>query len=179
LVGHKIPDTEANRGLNITDPQSGFRAFDKNALHVFSFRSNGLSIENEMLLDAGKAGLRIKEVEVGTIYDADNSTEHPFTHSLKVLMNVLHDMELNRPLYYFTIPGLVFAATGIFMGLSFLRDFFAGGRLFFGPTLLMIFLTLIGSFIAFTGIILHAMSRVINESRVTNIEKREELHNEM
>jgi hypothetical protein len=96
-------------------------------------------------------------------YDVDCSSENPVSHGLKVLVNILHDMELNKPLYYFTAPGLIFAAAGLFLGLNFLRDFYTGGRLNFGPTFLMIILTLVGSFMAFTGIILHSISRMINE----------------
>jgi hypothetical protein len=42
--------------------------------------------------------------------------------------------------------------------------FYLGGSLNFGPTLLMIMLTLVGCFMGFTGIILHSMSRLVNES---------------
>jgi hypothetical protein len=72
-------------------------------------------------------------------------------------------MELNRPLYYFTIPGIFFTVVGVAMGLSFLRDFYLGGKLFFGPTLFMILMTLVGTFMIFTGVILHTMSRLIND----------------
>ena len=82
-----------------------------------------------------------------------------------VLVKVLHDMELNRPLFYFTVPGMVMGIVGLFLGLSFLRTFYLGGSLMFGPTLLMIMLTVVGTFMSFTGIILHSMSRLINESR--------------
>jgi hypothetical protein len=82
-----------------------------------------------------------------------------------VLANVITDMELNRPLYYFTLPGAIFGIFGLAMGLSFLRSFYNGGGLYFGPTLLMILLTLVGTFMVFTGIILHTMSKLINENR--------------
>ncbi len=164
-IGQNILDsaTNLNTGLQVTDTQSGFRAFGRNTLSSFRFKSNGLAIESEMLSDAANAGLKIKEVEIGVRYDVDCSSENPVSHGLKVLMNVLHDMELNRPLYYFTAPGLIFTAAGLFLGLNFLRDFYTGGRLNFGPTLIMIILTLVGSFMAFTGIILHSISRMINE----------------
>ncbi len=118
-----------------------------------------------MLADAAKAGLWVKEMEIGVRYDVDCSTENPVSHGLRVLVKVLHDMELNRPLYYFTVPGMVFAAVGLLMGLSFLQRFYHGGGLMFGPTLLMILLTLVGSFMVFTGIILHTMSRLIRETK--------------
>jgi glycosyltransferase involved in cell wall biosynthesis len=167
-IGQSVLDkaTNFNSGLHITDTQSGFRAFDKDILPVFKFRSNGMAIESEMLMDAANAGLKMKEVEIGVRYDVDCSTENPISHGLRVLVNVLYDMELNKPLYYFTAPGLLFTIVGIGMGLTFLRDFYLGGRLNFGPTLFMILLTLVGSFMAFTGIILHSVSRLIKENRI-------------
>lgn len=152
-------------GLDITDSQSGFRAFAADTKEVFRFKQNGLAIESEMLADAANARLRIKEVEIGVRYDVDGSSMNPVRHGIKVLVNILQDMELNRPLYYFTAPGIVMTAIGIVMGLNFMRDFYHGSPLQFGPTLLMIMLTLMGSFMSFTGIILHSISKMINESR--------------
>ncbi len=166
-VGQKVLDTASNlgSGANLTDTQSGFRAFAPSTIPVFRFGQKGLSIESEMLSDAGQAGLRIKEVEIGVRYDVDCSTENPVSHGVRVLVKILHDMELRRPLYYFTLPGLVLAGVGVGMGLLFLKDFYHGAPLHFGPTLMMIMLTLVGSFLAMTGVILHSISRLINESK--------------
>jgi glycosyltransferase involved in cell wall biosynthesis len=169
-LGQNLLDraTNLNSGLHITDTQSGFRAFARHTLPAFKFKSNGLAIESEMLMDAAKAGFRIKEVNIGVRYDVDCSSENPITHGLKVLANIINDMELNRPLYYFTLPGAIFGIIGLGMGLSFLQSFYNGEGLLFGPTLMMILLTLVGTFMVFTGIILHTMSKLINENR-TNI----------
>ncbi|MCX9025936.1 MAG: glycosyltransferase family 2 protein [Candidatus Methanoperedens sp.] len=166
-IGQNILDsaTNLNTGLKITDTQSGFRAFARHTLPVFKFKSNGLAIESEMLMDAANAGFRIKEVDIGVRYDVDGSSENPVKHGLKVLANVIHDMELNRPLYYFTLPGAVLGTIGLAMGLSFLQSFYHGGGLMFGPTLIMILCTLIGTFMVFTGIILHTISKLINENK--------------
>ncbi len=166
-IGQSVLDkaTNLNSGLRITDTQSGFRAFARHAIPAFRFRHNGMAVESEMLMDAANAKLKIKEVEVHARYDVDCSTESPVNHGLKVLVKVLQDMELNRPLYYFTLPGMVFAVVGLGLGLSFMRDFYLGGSLRFGPTLLMIMLTLIGIFMTFTGIILHTVARLIHEQK--------------
>ncbi len=166
-IGQNILDkaTNLNSGLKISDTQSGFRAFARHTLPAFRFKSNGLAIESEMLMDAANAGFRIKEVNIGVRYDVDCSSESPVKHGLKVLVNVIHDMELNRPLYYFTLPGAIFGVIGLTMGLSFLQRFYNGGGLMFGPTFLMILFTLIGTFMMFTGIILHTMSKLINEKK--------------
>jgi len=167
-IGQNILDsaTNFNCGLHVTDTQSGFRAFARHTLPAFSFKSNGLAIESEMLMDAANAGLWIKEVSIGVRYDVDCSSENPIKHGLKVLANVIHDMELNRPLYYFTLPGAILGIIGLAMGLTFLQSFYNGGSLLFGPTLIMILLTLIGTFMVFTGIILHTMSKQINEQKI-------------
>ena len=166
-VGQKVLDTATNfdAGLSVTDSQSGFRAFSGRAKEVFRFHQNGLAIESEMLADAAAAGLRIKEVAIGVRYDVGTSSEHPVTHGVRVLVNVLHDMELRRPLFYFTVPGMLLAGAGILMGLESLRVFAHGGSLQYAPTLLMVFLTLIGSFMALTGIILHSISRILLECK--------------
>ena len=101
-----------------------------------------------MLADAAVADPRIKEVEIGVRYDVDGYSENPEAHGMRVLFKVLHDMELRQPLYYFTVPGLLMAGVGILMGLEFLSRFVHGGSLMYGPTLFMVILVLVGSFVA-------------------------------
>ncbi|KKH96466.1 dolichyl-phosphate mannose synthase [Methanosarcina sp. 1.H.T.1A.1] len=165
-VGQTILDkaTNMNSSIQVTDSQSGFRAFAGYTKDIFRFNSNGMEIESEMLADAGNAGLRIKEVEIGVRYDVGHSTENPIRHGLMVLLKILKDMEFNRPLYYFTIPGIALGTGGIYMGINFLHTFYLGGGLNFGPTILMILLTLVGTFMAFTGIMLHSIAGIIRGS---------------
>lgn len=164
-MGQKVLDLATNIGcgLSITDTQSGFRAFAGRTKGIFRFEQKGLAIESEMLADAAAAGLRIQEVEIGVRYDVNGSSENPVVHGLRVLFNVLHDMQLRKPLIYFTLPGSLMAGAGILMALEFLRTFAHGGSLQYGPTLLMILLMLLGSFLALTGMILHILSRVMHE----------------
>ena len=105
-------------------------------------------------------------------YDVGASSEHPVTHGVRVLVEVLHDMELRRPLFYFTVPGMLLAGAGILMGLEFFRIFAHGGSLQYGPALLMIMLTLVGSFMALTGIILHSISRILLECKSELVSER-------
>lgn len=162
-LGQTILDkaTIVNSGVKITDSQSGFRAFAASTKNIFRFNAQGMAIESEMLADAGKAGLRIKEVEIDVRYDVDGSTEHPLKHGLSVLLKVCRDIEFNSPLCCFTIPGFILGIFGLYMGLSFLQVFYHGGSLHFGPTILMVLLTLVGMFMAFTGIVLHSVSSLI------------------
>lgn len=167
-VGMKVLDAATNivGGVNVSDTQSGFRAYGKNAIERIYIKDCGMAAGSEILLQAKDNNLRIGEVPIHCSYDVERaSTQNPVCHGVKTLLKILHDMELRRPLYYFTLPGIIMTALGVGMGLDFLRTFYHGGTLSFGPTLLMIMLTLIGSFMALTGIMLHTMSRLIIESR--------------
>jgi glycosyltransferase involved in cell wall biosynthesis len=165
-VGQTILDrfTNMNSGVKITDSQSGFRAFAASTKDAFRFDAQGMAIESEMLADAGKAGLRIKEVEIGVRYDVDGSTLNPIKHGLEVFVTVLKDIEFSKPLYYFTVPGLSLGIGGLFMGAHFLQIFVSGGGLQFGPTILMILLIIVGTFMALTGILLHSVSSVMKNA---------------
>ncbi len=162
-VGQKILDTATNisTGLEITDTQSGFRAFSSKTIPHFRFRDPGFVVESEMLADAAEAGLRIMEVEVGVRYDLDGSTRNPVSHGVSVLLRILGDIEVRRPLYYFTLPGLIIGIAGAALTLMFIRDYITGVSVNMGPTIVAVMLTLFGTFFIFTGIILDSMRRMI------------------
>ena len=162
-VGQKILDraTNISTGLDITDTQSGFRAFSSASIPHFRFRDPGFVVESEMLADAAEAGLRIVEVEVGVRDDVDGSTRNPISHGVSVLLRIIGDLELKRPLYYFTLPGLIIGITGAILSLMFIRDYITGLSVNMGPTIVAVMLTLFGTFFIFTGIILDSMRRMI------------------
>lgn len=164
-IGQTILDTATNMnsGLKITDSQSGFRAFSASTKDIFRFKAQGMAIESEMLADAGHHGLRITEVEIGVRYDVDCSTVNPIKHGIGVLLMVLKDIEFNKPLYYLTVPGAALGISGFFMGARFVHEFSMGKSLYFGPTVLMILLIIVGSFMALTGIMLHSISTILRE----------------
>jgi len=159
--------TNINSGLKITDSQSGFRAFAASTIDIFRFNANGMAIESEMLADAGKAGLRITEVDISVRYDVGCSTKKPVQHGLEVLVLILKDMEFNKPFFYFTFPGMFLGIGGLYMGSLFLQIFLMGGRLNFGPTMLMVMLIIVGSFMSLTGIILHSLSAILRDVKPT------------
>jgi glycosyltransferase involved in cell wall biosynthesis len=166
-VGQTILDkaTVLNSGVKITDSQSGFRAFSASVIDIFRFDAQGMAIESEMLADAGKFGLRVAEVEIGVRYDVDCSTISPIKHGLGVLLTVLKDVEFNRPLFYLTLPGIILGISGLVMGAKFLQEFSMGKGLYFGPTILMVLLVVVGSFMVLTGILLHSISSILKDSR--------------
>jgi glycosyltransferase involved in cell wall biosynthesis len=163
--GQKILDamTNINTQEKFTDSQSGFRAFNARSVKSFKFSENGFAIESEMLKDAVNSGLRIKEVDIDVRYDVDGSTLNPIRHGFGVFIKILHNMEYDKPLLFFFVPGIVLTLIGFFTGLVFLQQYFNGEGLKFGPTLLMMLITLIGFYLTFTGIILHTISSLFKK----------------
>lgn len=163
-IGQTVLDkvTNLNGDLAITDSQSGFRAFARHTMPAFRFNCVNFGIESEMLMDAANFGLRVKEVEISVRYDVDGSTKNPVTHGVGVLIRVINDLEFQRPLYFFTLPGVIIIVAGVVLGLMFFGDYLGGGSKSLLPTVLAIMATLAGGFLAFTGIILDSIARMIN-----------------
>lgn len=147
-----------SRDVNVTDTQSGFRAFSMKAARIFKFSSDQLAIDSEMLMDAAKARLRIKEVDIAVRYDVGHSYAHPLTHGLQVLGGVLRNIEFKTPLLAFTAPGFIFIGIGVALAVYVVRGFYAWGHVPNGPAILMLLFMLVGTFLALTGIILDSMA---------------------
>lgn len=92
-VGQQVLDkaTNISAGIDVTDSQSGFRAFSARSRECFRFSDTGFGIESEMLVDAAEAGLKITEVPITVRYDVDGSTKDPVTHGVGVLLNIAKD----------------------------------------------------------------------------------------
>ncbi len=56
-------------GINLTDPQNGFRAINRKALETIKIENDGAAHCNEILIKSFKNNLRIKEVPVSVIYN--------------------------------------------------------------------------------------------------------------
>ena len=166
-VGQTLQDTTAkmNFNLKITDAQSGFRAFAASTNGIFRFSGKKTAIENEMLADAGRSGIRITEVEIGTYNNPGVSIRNPAKYILGALQTVVEDIEANKPLYFYSVPGFALATCGFYMGFKFMEAFFLGSAsLNFGHTFLMVFLALAGAYMTLRGIIEHSMEGAVRQT---------------
>jgi glycosyltransferase involved in cell wall biosynthesis len=162
VVLDKVIHLGLKRDVTITDTQSGFRAFSLKSAPFFKFNSDELAIDSEMLMDAANAQLRIKEVDIGVRYDVGRSSKHPLSHGLQVLTGVLRSIEFKRPLLAFTVPGLILIAVAAGIAAFVIQAYFILGHVVLGPTLLMLLFMLVGTFLVFTGLILHSVSALFD-----------------
>jgi len=145
----------------IADSQCIFRAFAASTKDIIHFDAQGMTIESKTLADAGKSGLRIKEVEIGTRHNFGDQVRDPIKYILGVLKTVVKDIEVNKPLYFYAVPGFALATCGFYMGLRFLEGILLGiESLHFWPVFLMVFLSVAGVYMTVGGIVKHSLVEV-------------------
>jgi glycosyltransferase involved in cell wall biosynthesis len=91
----------------LTDAQSGFRAYSKNAIEKINIFEEGMAVSTEILLRAKEKFLRITEVPVTVNYNVERpSTNNPITHGIGVLYSLVQFISLRHPLAFYGLPGL-------------------------------------------------------------------------
>lgn len=103
---------------NLTDAQSGFRAYSKNALLKINLVEEGMAISTEILLKAKEKSLQIKEVPIAIKYNTGNSTSthNPLSHGIGVMYTIIQFISLRHPLAFYALPGIVLLIiSGLYM----------------------------------------------------------------
>jgi glycosyltransferase involved in cell wall biosynthesis len=151
--------TNAGTNMHITDTQNGFRAFSKKTFDCFSFGQSGMAIESEMLMDAAKAEMRIKEVPIDVRYDvAKASTYNPIKHGLTVLGHIISLISERRPLLFFCVPGVILLAIGMVAAFMTFDSFNNTRNISIYYAMIGSACVIIGIFSSFTGLILNAIT---------------------
>jgi len=147
---------------NLTDSQSGFRAYSKNALEKINIYENGMSVSTEILLKAKEKDLIIKEVPITVRYDVeDASTQNPLKHGISVIHSVILFVSLKHPLTFYGILGLVFLGLGIAFMASAL-DLFSATRYVSTPNIILAAgFFIIGIVLLATSVILYTMAALL------------------
>ncbi|GAI82345.1 unnamed protein product, partial [marine sediment metagenome] len=93
--------------VNVTDSQSGYRAYSRKALDQIHPTEDGMSAGVEILLQARNYGLKICEIPIKCDYSVDKPfSRNPLSHGFGVLMSILRHVELSRPLFFFGFIGV-------------------------------------------------------------------------
>lgn len=152
-------------GLKITDGQSGFRTYSKNALNQINITEKGMSASSEILQKASNKNLSISEIPITVSYEGHTSNQNSLSHGTGVLLSTIKFISVKHPLTYLGIPGGIIFIAGILLGNSFLENYLATKQLFLGSLYGSIVLILIGMILSATAIILFSMATLIKEQR--------------
>lgn len=75
----------AKIGQRVLDSQCGYRLISRNAYSQISLDSDGFEIESEMLIKAGRLGMKISWIPISTIYSKEKSYIRGFRDSSRFI----------------------------------------------------------------------------------------------
>lgn len=147
----------------ITDAQSGIRAYNRMAMESLVLTEDGMGVSTEILVKAREKGLNVNEVPVTIYYNEKSSTHNPIVHSLDVVLNTLKHMSINRPLLFYGGPGIISLLISMFFWIWTIEVFTRTRGVITNVTLVAIGTTIVGLMLLTTAIILWVIVSVIRE----------------
>ncbi len=147
---------------DLSDSQSGFRAYSKHAISKLAIYEDGMAVSTEILLSAKEQNLSIVDVPIEVRYDVDKaSTHNSLSHGFSVLTSVFRYVSVKHPLSFYCLPGFVLLLTSIFF-IGWAMELFSGtGFVSTNMILISIGFGVIGIIMIATGIILYTMTILI------------------
>jgi glycosyltransferase involved in cell wall biosynthesis len=164
-TGIKIITSASNYGTNfkVSDSQSGFRAYSKDAIDAIHPTEQGMAVSTEILLKISNKGLSVAEVPITISYDGDTSEQNSISHGVGVLMNTIKYVSIKHPLQFYGIPGLGLIVAGLILGGIFLDAYLNDATIFYGSLMGSVVLFLLGAILSVTAIILFSMANLIRD----------------
>ena len=162
----KLTQSASYSGL--TDSQSGFRAYNKNALSKINLFEDGMAVSTEILLRAREKNLLATEVPITINYETcDTSTHNPITHGVGVLYSVLQFISLRHPLAFYGLPGIVLLGVAALFIKNALNLFSATGYVSTNMILISIGIAVVGVILLATAAIVYTLIALL-KGRINN-----------
>jgi len=164
-VGIKVITKITNASIKkqLTDSQSGFRAYSKKVLNELNPSELGMGISTEILIKASSKNFRITEVPIKILYSGDTSTHNPVSHGSSVILSTIKYTSIEHPLKFYGIPSMILFIIGIsFTYLS--AEYYAEiGRLNTNLTIIAAGTVLMAVVLLITSILLYSLVSVVRE----------------
>jgi len=100
---------------NVTDGQSGFRAYRREVLEKVKPKGDDPSLAIEILVRAASHGFRIMEVPAGSMERRHGVERLRFLHLLALLISVFAILAHEDPVRFLTFPGIISIISGLFL----------------------------------------------------------------
>jgi len=156
--------TNASIKKQLTDSQSGFRAYSRKVLNELNPSELGMGISTEILIKASAKDFRISEVPIKILYEGDTSTHNPIMHGSSVILSTIKFTSIEHPLKFYGIPSVIFMIIGVVFT-SYTINYYAEiGRLNTNLTIIAAGCILIGAILLVTTILLYSLISVVREN---------------
>jgi len=157
----------AGNNITISDSQSGFRAYGRNAIEAITIHGDGMSAGSEILIRISDNQLKVAEVPIKVRYDIEGtSSQNPMSHGIGVLMNVIRMISIRHPLVFFGIPGLLLTSIGLGAEIFTFSQYVRTGQFHYLIFTSGFSLLILGLLLITAGLILYAMMHVVREQTI-------------
>ena len=165
-VGIKIITKITNASIKkqLTDSQSGFRAYSRKVLNELNPSELGMGISTEILIKASAKNFRISEVPIKILYEGNTSTHNPVMHGSSVILSTIKFTSIEHPLKFYGIPSLIFMIIGIVFTSYTINYYTEIGRLNTNLTIIAAGCILISAILLVTTILLYSLISVVREN---------------
>ena len=146
----------------ITDAQSGFRAYSRNAIEKIELFEKGMPVSMEILINAKQYDLAIAEVPITVTYDIKNaSTHNSMSHGIGILYSIIQFIIIKHPLLFYGLPGLVLITVSVMVANYALELFVRDNYVSIPLILLSLGSAVIGIIMLLTATLIYAMKTVM------------------
>ena len=157
--------TNTMTGTNLSDAQSGFRAYSKNVLNEIFLTDSGMGISTEILIKSSNKNLKISEVPITISYENNSHSKEPVSHGASVIISTIKHVAMERPLLYYGVTGLCFLLIGLIFGGWTIQIYSESGSVTTNIALVGIGGVILGTILLITATILYSIANVVREKR--------------
>jgi len=155
--------TNAMTGSNISDAQSGFRAYSNKVLTEIFPTESGMGISTEILIKSSKKQMKIIEVPITVSYENNSHSQEPISHGTAVILSTVKHVAIERPLLYYGVTGLCFLIVGLIFGAWTIQIYSEDKVVMTNIALIGIGGVILGTILLITGTILYSIVNVVRE----------------
>ena len=166
-IGVKVLTKVTNMSIkeNLTDSQSGLRAYQKKVLQNISLTDSGMGISTEILIKSHQKEFRIVEVPIQILYGKDTSTHNPVSHGTSVLLSTIKYTSIQHPLKFYGIPAIIFLLVGMSFMIWTFQIYAEETRVVTNIVLVGIGTLLLGAVLMISAILLYSLVSVVQDNR--------------
>jgi len=152
-----------NASLGVGDAQCGFRAYNRKAIQTINVKEEGMGASIEILQQAKKLGLRIREVPCAISYRDTKHSQHPLTHGYDLVEVIFWHYVWEKPLRTLGISSIISLFLGVLFSIWLLVEY-ASSR-WFAPSLAFLGLgfLLFGVLLGFFAMLVLIFKKLLKE----------------
>lgn len=149
----------------VTDSQSGMRAFKLEALRSMDLQHTGMPFATEILIEAEKKGLRVKQVPIKYRARIGEEKLRPYKDAASIIITSIRLLRDYNPMKLFLPMGFVLMLVGAILGATVIEQWITTGRVtLFARSILSTLFILAGIQILFFGFLADLLVELVRKS---------------